>query len=181
MGSTGEELRSKTPIIRPPSSASTAHRSVYATAPTPAGVQYPAAPGPPGTPGANMSPRSVASRLSGGHQRSLSLNAGSTPAPSTRPLSTAPPPKLRRVPSNDSIDSAVSGISRHSQYDHYRPSEYVDPAFLASSEDLTNANMLSPNTRANTRANTAGSRKSVHTSRPVSRNSDALSYVSMQR
>jgi hypothetical protein len=166
-----DEMRSKTPVVRPPSSASSANRSIYATAPTSAGVQYPDGHGPPA---GSMSPRSVASRLSGGHQRSFSLNAGNTPAPSSRPLSTAPPPKLRRVPSDSSMESGVSGRSKNSQYERYRPSEYVDPAFLASSEDLT-ANMLSPNTAANTRAN----RKSVHAS--ASRNSPAMSYASLQR
>ncbi|KAI0787186.1 hypothetical protein BC629DRAFT_496759 [Irpex lacteus] len=128
-----------------------------------------------------MSPRSAASRLSQyqGHTRSLSLNAGNTPAaPSNRPLSTAPPPKLRRVPSDASVDSAVSGLSRNSRnsgFDHYRPSEYVDPAFLASSEDLTGW----------CEDEWSGNRKSVGNgwpgTRPASRNSDALSYVSAQR
>lgn len=170
----GDELRSKTPGPRPPSAASSsASRPTYAAAPNPTGVQYPAAPG---TPAGLASPRSVASRLSG-HTRSLSLNAGSTPAPSTRPLSTAPPPKLRRVPSDASTNSAMSAASRGSAYNRYNPSEYIDPAFLASTEDLS-ANVYSPNTFANTRANATNSRKSVNV---PSRSSPALSYVSLQR
>ncbi|KAI0340767.1 hypothetical protein BDW22DRAFT_1485741 [Trametopsis cervina] len=165
-----DDLRSKTPgVARPSSAASNANRPTYATAPTPSGVLYPA------PPGASMSPRSAASRLSGGQQRGFSLNAGSTPAPSTRPLSTAPPPKLRRIPSDTSFDSAISG---HSEYERYKPSEYVDPAFLASSEDL-NANVFSPNTAANTRVNSSRARKNSQPS--GSRNSPSLSYSSLQR
>lgn len=174
--SVGDEMRSKTPgagsgVGRPSSSAG---RNVYPAAPTPAGVQYPAAPG------GSMSPRSAASRLSGGgsghHQRSFSLNnAGSTPAaPSSRPLSTAPPPKLRRVPSDGSVDSAVSGMSRNSQYERYRPSEYVDPAFLASSEDLTGGGRGG----GGGGGGFMGARKS---SGGASMHSPALSYASLQR
>ena len=71
------------------------------------------------------------------------------------------------------MDSAVSGLSRASrkEYAHYEPQTYVDPAFLASSEELPLP--FSPHTQANTRANAqlgglpAGNRSS-----------DALSYVS---
>ncbi len=184
LSSAGEELRSKTPVVRPSSSASSANRAGYPAAPTPAGVQYPSALA---LGGGSMSPRSAASRLSQhqGHTRSLSLNAGNTPAaPSNRPLSTAPPPKLRRVPSDASVDSAVSGLSRNSRnsgFDHYRPSEYVDPAFLASSEDLTGGG----GGGGGGSVRGGGSRKSVGNgwpgTRPASRNSDALSYVSAQR
>lgn len=100
------------------------------------------------------------------------MHAGSTPALSGgRPLSTAPPPKLRRVPSDASVDSAVSGLSR--EYAHYEPQTYVDPAFLASSEELPQP--FSPNTQANTRANAFGGAPQGN------RSSSALSYGSSHK
>lgn len=168
--------RSKTPLARPPSSTSGGAPSIYQAAPIPPGVMYPAPPGPPvGVPSRadTGTPQSTTSRLSG-HTRSRSMYAGSTPAPPSRPLSTAPAPKLRRVPSDASNDSAVSGLSRSSrkEYAHYEPQSYVDPAYLASSEELP----LSPNTHANTRAN--AQLGGLSPSR--NRSSDALSYVSLQ-
>lgn len=152
-----DSLRSKTPVARPPSSASSG-AGIYAAAPIPSGIRYPAPPGRPPTSGSGadrggpMSPRSTTSQVSG-HYRSLSLNAGSTPAPPSRPLSTAPTHKLRRVPSDTSNESGVSGLSANAkqQYNHYDAHKYVDPAFLASSEDLT-ANVTSANTVANANA-----------------------------
>lgn len=87
------------------------------------------------------------SRASADRHRSLSLNAGSTPAMVPRPLSGGS--EIRRVPSASSMNSDTSRKS--GGYQHYDPTGYVDPAFLASSEDLTS--VQSPNTRANTRAN----------------------------
>ena len=96
------------------------------------------------------------------------MYAGSTPA-----LPGTGAPQLRRVPSDASVDSAVSGLSRasHKEYAHYEPQTYVDPAFLASSEELPLP--FSPHTQANTRANAQSGGLP-----PSSRNSDALSYVS---
>ena len=106
-----------------------------------------------------MSPQSMTSRHSAGHRRSTSLNAtaGMTPVGMPRPLSsTAPAPHtLRRVSSNASASSQGSRISAN--YSHYDPKSYVYPAFLASSDDLTN--MQSPNTWANTRANASHSNR----------------------
>ena len=170
--------RTKTPVVRPPSSASGGAGSIYQAAPIPAGITYPAPPGPIVAPSRadTGTPQSTTSRMSG-HTRSRSMYAGSTPAPSnSRPLSTAPTPKLRRVPSDASNDSAMSGFSRSSrssrkEYTHFEPSAYVDPAYLASSEELP----LSPHTQANTRANAQ-----LGGLPPGNRSSDALSYVSLQ-
>lgn len=165
--------RSKTPLA-PPSAASIGVH-MYQAAPVPAGFSYPAPPGPPpgGVPSraGTSSPQSTTSKKSG-HTRSRSMYAGSTPAPPSRPLSTAPPLKLRRIPSDASNDSAISGSSKLSKsYAHYEPNQWLDPAFLASGDDLP----LSPNTHANTRANATISRLSGG-----GRNSPALSYVSLR-
>ncbi|KAI0832758.1 hypothetical protein BC628DRAFT_1415011 [Trametes gibbosa] len=87
------------------------------------------------------------SRTSVDHHRSLSLNAGSTPAMIPRPLSGAS--QLRRIPSVGSINSATS--REIGGFQHYDPSTDLDPALLASTEDLSS--VQSPNTMANTRAN----------------------------
>ncbi|KZT71523.1 hypothetical protein DAEQUDRAFT_763750 [Daedalea quercina L-15889] len=94
--------------------------------PRPGGIQLPST---------ALSPRSSTSRLSlagggGGHQRSLSLNAGSTPAALARPLSRGAMQELRRVPSASSVASRQSG------YKPYDPSQYRDVSDLASNEDL---------------------------------------------
>ncbi|TFK90870.1 hypothetical protein K466DRAFT_516387 [Polyporus arcularius HHB13444] len=88
------------------------------------------------------------SRTSADRHRSLSLHAGSTPAMVPRPLSGGS--DIRRVPSASSMNSETS---RKSGFQRYNPTDYVDPAFLASAEDLTS--VQSPNTMANTRANAA--------------------------
>lgn len=134
----------------------------YEAAPMPEGIQYPTPPfgrprDSPKVPAAGldtMSPRSNSSRLSGGgHQRSLSLNAGATPGMSTRSLTTAPPPKLRKMPSSESVGSQLSGKSRTSgSVSHFDPKQYVDISALASSEDLL-ASIQSPTTAANTKVN----------------------------
>lgn len=167
-----ESFRSKTPQVRPPSSAG-GGVPIYQGAPQPPGG-YPVPP-----PGRNPtdSPQSTRSRKSG-HERSRSMYAGSTPAPPSRPLSTAPVPvpdpahTIRRPASVASNDSGMSGMSRGSKrsYKHYDPREDLDPAFLASTEELP----LSPHTQANTRANAAR----LSTPGPGSRNSQALSYLS---
>ncbi|CAL1700180.1 unnamed protein product [Somion occarium] len=158
-----------------PQRSTTPSRTYYTAAPTPPGVQYPLPPVRP-DPALMNSPQSVTSRLSGGgHHRSLSLNAGSTPAMIPRPLSGAHRPKLQRVPSSDSIGSATSRNS----YSHYEPKDYVDPAFLASSDDL--ANMQSPTTAANTRANASFATVGAGLARPSSRASPAVSYASLPR
>ncbi|KAI0638518.1 hypothetical protein C8Q77DRAFT_1091542 [Trametes polyzona] len=87
------------------------------------------------------------SRTSAERQRTLSLNAGSTPGMMPRPLSGAS--QLRRVPSASSINSETS--RKLGGFQHYDPSTDLDPALLASAEDL--ASVQSPNTMANTRAN----------------------------
>ncbi|KAI0371553.1 hypothetical protein BV20DRAFT_965310 [Pilatotrama ljubarskyi] len=92
-------------------------------------------------------PARPSSRTSADHHRSLSLNAGSTPAMVPRPLSGAS--QLRRVPSAGSVNSDTSRKS--GGFQHYDPNSYVDAAFLASTEDLSS--MQSPHTMANTRAN----------------------------
>ena len=79
------------------------------------------------------------------------MHAGSTPAFMNRPLSSGAAP-IRRVPSASSINSETSRKS--GGFQHYDASAYVDPAFLASSEDL--ASMQSPHTMANTVANSRG-------------------------
>lgn len=188
--SRSDSAHSGTPtvIVRPPSSASgsvstkgTSRPSLYSAAPPPRQSQHSAPPVIP--PSGTMSPRAGAP--ASGHMRSLSLNAGSTPGfpfPA-RTLSTTPGPQsqsqsqLRRMPSDASVGSAKSGRS----YTHYEPSEYVDAAYLASSEDLT-ANVLSPNTVANTRANAGGSRPNIPSAlRPgPGVSSPALSYASLR-
>jgi len=167
-----DSFRSKTPLARPPSSLGSGP-SIYQGVPQPPGG-YPMVPAPVGN--APDSPRSTFSRTSG-HARSRSMYAGSTPAPPSRPLSTAPvpvtdPAQLRRASSVSSDDSGVSGLSRSSRrsFRHYDPSQNLDPAWLASSEELP----LSPNTQANTRANAA------RISTPGSRNSPAVSYTSLR-
>lgn len=127
-------------------------------------------------PGGALSPRSSTSRLSFGglgHQRSLSLNAGTTPAAMARPLSKGPTPDLRRVPSASSVASRQSG------YTHYDPSQYKDVAYLASSEDLPRMIAVqSPGTWANTRQNV---NVPFASGDPHVRSSSALSYVSSSR
>ncbi|GJE84547.1 hypothetical protein PsYK624_006230 [Phanerochaete sordida] len=141
---------------------------------------YPLPVPPPGGSAAD-SPRSTFSRKSG-HERSRSMYAGSTPAPAlSRPLSTAPTPipdpahSLRRTASVASDDSGVSGMSRSSRrsFKHYDPRENLEPAYLASAEELP----LSPNTQANTMANAAR----MSAAGPGSRtHSPALSYASLR-
>ncbi|OBZ70231.1 hypothetical protein A0H81_09710 [Grifola frondosa] len=116
-----------------------------------------------------LSPRSTSSRLSG-HQRSFSLNAGSTPAMVPRPLSSASRPQLRRVPSSGSVASDMS--RRSGSFQHYDPNSYLDAAFLASTDDLSG--VQSPNTMANTRANAAPVPGELRAASP------ALSYASLR-
>ncbi|KAI0650409.1 hypothetical protein C8Q79DRAFT_383960 [Trametes meyenii] len=155
--------RSKTPSARPPSAYG--RDRPPSARPTTPGQQYVGTPAPLGTgysdvPSVLRSPSRASSRqslqpdlgrpssrASVDHHRSLSLNAGSTPAMVPRPLSGASP--LRRVPSASSINTDTSRKS--GAYQHYDPNSYMDVAALASSEDLTS--MQSPHTMANTRAN----------------------------
>lgn len=167
--SINEPTRSKTPHSRPGSSVGGMPPNIargpspanphYSPAPLPDGLQYPEPVNRMDPPSRldTTSPRSVSSRHSGGHRRSVSLNAsaGMTPANAPHPLSSAAQPMLRRVSSNASASSAGSGHRLSDNYSHYNPKEYVDPAFLASSDDLTN--MQSPGTLANTRANASRS------------------------
>ncbi|EJF62294.1 hypothetical protein DICSQDRAFT_154683 [Dichomitus squalens LYAD-421 SS1] len=116
-----------------------------------------------------------ASRASAGdHQRSLSLHAGSTPAMFGRPLSGSP--QIHRISSVGSINSETSRKS--GGFQHYDPTGYVDPAFLASTEDLRS--MASPNTAANTMANTRGS--TVYAAGPskLRSSSPSMSYASFR-
>lgn len=142
--------------------------------PKPGSMQLPGA-------GATFSPRSSTSRLSlaggNGHQRSLSLNAGLTPAATSRPLSSkGAASELRRVPSASSVGSEHS---RRSGYAHFDPSSYKDVAYLASSEDLRAAAAAqSPGTWANTRQNVV---VPMAPGDPHSRSPSALSYVSSSR
>ncbi|KAH9947224.1 hypothetical protein B0H21DRAFT_360859 [Amylocystis lapponica] len=131
----------------------------YVSAPIPPGVQYTSAP-PRATTPLGTSPRST-------HRRSASLNAtaGATPATLARSLSGGT--ALHHMPSTLSVASAMSGGS--SSYQRYDPRTDLDPAFLASSEELLD--VQSPGTMANTRANAA-----VGAVRPAS----ALSYGSRQ-
>ncbi|KAI0775909.1 hypothetical protein BD413DRAFT_491096 [Trametes elegans] len=158
--------RSKTPSARSPSAFGSERPP--STRPVTPGQPYPRAPSPSGggyhepqrvpsvlrSPSRQSNRQSLqpdfarpSSRASADHHRSLSLNAGSTPATVPRPLSGAS--QLRRVPSASSINSETS--RKEGGYEHYDPHTYVDAAFLASAEDLTS--MQSPGTRANTRAN----------------------------
>ena len=123
-----------------------------------------------GVPAARPASRSSA----GDHHRSLSLHAGSTPAMFARPLSGSS--QVHRVPSVGSINSETSRKS--GGFQHYDPNGYVDPAFLASSEDLTS--MASPNTMANTMANTRGN--AVYTAGPskLRSSSPSMSYASFR-
>ncbi|KAI0751118.1 hypothetical protein C8Q80DRAFT_1230311 [Daedaleopsis nitida] len=93
-------------------------------------------------------PMRPSSRASADHHRSLSMHAGSTPAMIQRPLSGS---QIRRVPSAGSVNSETSRKS--GMYQPFDSTTYVDPATLASTEDLTS--MQSPNTMANTKANSA--------------------------
>ncbi|CCL98272.1 uncharacterized protein FIBRA_00266 [Fibroporia radiculosa] len=167
--------------VPPPDRPYTPSQPHYLRAPSPSTERYtdpsaanrqPLGSGTPGTPSAPlpiMSPHSSTSRLPG-HKHSLSMNAGATPAASyTRPLSGAPLPQLRRVPSTGSVSSNASKLSG---YGRYNPNGYVDAAFLASSEDLLSA--PSPGTRANTQQNATFASMD-----PMGRNSPALSYRSM--
>ncbi|KAI0774599.1 hypothetical protein C8Q74DRAFT_1271245 [Fomes fomentarius] len=113
-------------------------------------------------------PARPSSRASADHQRTLSMHAGSTPAIVSRPLSGSQ--QVRRVPSGSSMNSENS---RKSGYQRYDPSEYMEPALLASSEDLTS--MQSPNTMANTRANSAWMGPGPSRLRP---SSPSMSYAS---
>ncbi|KAI0722329.1 hypothetical protein C8T65DRAFT_565060 [Cerioporus squamosus] len=110
------------------------------------------------------------SRTSADRHRSLSLHAGSTPAMVPQPL--AGGSDIRRVPSASSMNSETS---RKSGFQHYNPNGYVDPAFLASSEDLTS--VQSPHTMANTRANAAWTGPGPSKLRP---SSPSMSYASMR-
>ncbi|KAI0677221.1 hypothetical protein C8Q78DRAFT_75262 [Trametes maxima] len=143
---------------RPPSARPTTPGQQYSGAPTPLATGYSDVP--PSVPSVLRSPSRASSRqslqpdlgrpssrTSADHHRSLSLNAGSTPAMVPRPLSGASP--LRRIPSASSINTDTSRKS--GAYQHYDPNSYMDVAALASSEDLTS--MQSPHTMANTRAN----------------------------
>ncbi|KAI0355369.1 hypothetical protein OH77DRAFT_1589842 [Trametes cingulata] len=143
---------------RPPSARPVSPGQQYRAASPQPGVPYSEAPQrvpsvvrSPSRPSSRQSlqpePARPSSRTSADHHRSLSLNAGSTPAMVPRPLSGAS--QLRRVPSASSINSDTSRKS--GGFQHYDPSSYVDAAFLASTEDLSS--MQSPNTMANTRAN----------------------------
>lgn len=161
---------------------SRARQSLYAPT-APSGVPFVGVP--PRAPSAAGSVNSGASAMSG-HGRSLSLNAGNTPGFTSRTLGNSSQTQLRRVPSNASDGSAASGPSLHrkSSYSHYEPNEYIDAAFLASAEDLTTTNVLSPNTAANTRSNSGpgGTRPTVPSVyRPKSAASSALSYGSQAR
>ncbi|KAH9855016.1 hypothetical protein C2E23DRAFT_883548 [Lenzites betulinus] len=143
---------------RPPSARPTTPGQQYPPAYPPSRGAYPDSPSQ--VPSVLRSPSRASSRLSmqpemarpssrtsADHQRSLSFNAGSTPAMVPRPLSGAG--QLRRVPSASSINSATS--REIGGFQHYDPSTDLDPALLASTEDLSS--VQSPNTRANTRAN----------------------------
>ena len=157
--------RMATPVP-PPASATNIYPDGSKWSPRPSGTPLP---------NATFSPRSSTSRLSLGglgHQRSRSLNAGSTPAAMTRPLSKGPIPELRRVPSASSVASRQSG------YSHFDPSQYRDVADLASSEDLPRMIAVqSPGTWANTQQN-ANVRLAPDAH---ARSSSALSYVSSSR
>lgn len=141
----------------------------YAVAPIPEGVNYPTpAPRPRQSQYAPQissslsadsnglsSPRSSVSRV--GHDRSLSMHAGATPAHMGRPLSSAAVREvndlsLRRQPS---VASSMSGSSsiRSSSYKAYDPNDYVDPAFLASSDDLLAIPVPAPSSRSSSSRN----------------------------
>lgn len=118
----------------------------YAVAPIPEGINYPdpykQMPAPAHAPpiGSSLSagPVGVGSPRSSQvmHNRSLSMHAGATPANMGRSLLSREDKDatLRKMPS---VTSSTSGSARSSSYKAYDPSEYVDPAFLASSEDLS--------------------------------------------
>lgn len=191
------------PSVRPPSAmssstttlnnnasgirrASTPSRPTYEEAPLSPGVRYPDPPFAGNQDdvrrvvAADASPRSTSSRLSNGagpgHHRSLSLNAGSTPGTSTRPLSNAFAPKLRRVPSNGSVNSAMSGTSKVS---HYDPQTYLDPAFASSSDRLARAE-VSENSTAKANASTASLFTGLDVPGPSAfRSSPSVSQVSL--
>ncbi|KAH7921079.1 hypothetical protein BV22DRAFT_1072891 [Leucogyrophana mollusca] len=132
-------------------------RPIYAAAPVPSGVSYPAPPivraATPSGGGAPSSPRSTLDD----HRRSNSMNAGATPSARSRTLESAGDPPLR-IPNQQSNRSRGSRNS----YSRYDPSVYNDPAYLSSSESL-----LDPLTGANTIANAAAG--SVRTAQiPVS-------------
>ncbi|OJT12569.1 hypothetical protein TRAPUB_10893 [Trametes pubescens] len=165
----GATPRSRTPSGRPssaygnvrPSSA----RPITPVQPYPAmypssGGAYPDSPStvpsvlrspsrPPSRQSLQPDPLRSPSRSSADHHRSLSFNAGSTPAMVPRPLSGGS--QLRRVPSATSINSETS--RKIGGYQHYDPTEALDAALLASAEDLRT--VQSPHTMANTRANAA--------------------------
>jgi hypothetical protein len=65
-----------------------------------------------------------------GHDRGFSINAGMTPAHMGRTLRVEDGQSLRKTPSME------SSVSARSAYKPYDPNTYVDPAFLASSQDL---------------------------------------------
>lgn len=156
---------------RPPSALGSASgRSRTSSQPRyipPPDADRPHTPGQTGAPYA--SPRASGARLSvGAHGRSLSMHAGSTPAAGARPLSGGGggAGELRRVPSTGSIGSNRSG------YAHYNKNEYLDAAYLASSEDLLG--VQSPGTMANTRQNATAFGMSMG-----GRGSPAVSYQSL--
>ncbi|KZT05606.1 uncharacterized protein LAESUDRAFT_714838 [Laetiporus sulphureus 93-53] len=145
---------------RPPSVASahrsrppSAHSSFFAPPPgqpvhvpgSPAApVRFPASPGQSSAAAhvsmpATASPRSSLSRLSPAARESrLGLHAGATPGPVTREVREARERgrsrELHRVPSTGSVGST---FSRQSGYGKYDPKEYVDAAFLASTDNLS--------------------------------------------
>ncbi|KAJ3558313.1 hypothetical protein NM688_g1001 [Phlebia brevispora] len=148
-----EGVRSDTPggAIRPPSSSASSRgprQAFYSGLPTqaslhntppvviPGSVQIPV----------NFSPRSTASGAPPNAE-----TAGNTPGFTSRQMPN-PAPALKRTSSNSSAGSRTSSLRE--QFGEFRSRGYVDPAFLASAEDLT---ALSPNTAANTHAN-AGNR-----------------------
>ncbi|KAI9000700.1 hypothetical protein BD414DRAFT_472481 [Trametes punicea] len=190
-GSTSDlAFRSRTPSVRPPSSVGnerppsarpvTPGRS-YAAAPVPSTVGYAETSGVPSvlrSPSRASSRQSLrpelvrpSSRASADLQRSLSLNAGSTPAAMPRPLSATAP--LHRSPSASSINSETARKS--GGYRHYDSSEQLDAAWLASSNDLTS--MQSPQTMANTRTNAVYADPGPTRMRP---SSPSMSYTSFR-
>ncbi|KAL7282648.1 hypothetical protein ACG7TL_004121 [Trametes sanguinea] len=183
--------RSKTPSARPssafgndrpPSARPVTPTQAYPASPIPPGMSYPQSYGQ--VPNVLRSPSRASSRQSlqpelprpssrgsaADHHRSLSLNAGSTPAAFSRPLSAAG--QLHRTPSVSSINSETARKS--GAFKHYDSTEQLDAAWLASSHDLPN--MQSPQTMANTRANAVYAEAGSSRMRP----SSPMSYASFR-